>query len=396
MQDQHHLHAMSQPTEGSYATQPSLQPALHQHQHNQADLHSEPDYGQSESQRMLHSSQRPAHEQYHPQVPGMYDQQTGQRLMSDMGEPKQDLVALPFPQPSLNAYGQPLDPQHPGHMESATSLGQHHGSCSGSEFPSNSPEGALSPGDGSRKYAAKYLVTLHKKHQGSYACSGPAFCTRLLTLCCDCHRHQSHICPAKHVRLRPIAPCQYLAIPSTCNHHRCLRAACAGVSISLMASRLLVMQCYPQKSVTFLVFPAQATLSLSNEWCSTAAMSYFSSCRPRGRPPGSKNRKTLLKEAGLLSDDPNNMEGMESHPLLAAPPAKKRGRPPGSKNKKTLEAIQLKAETGGLEPVVQPVDPIPEEAVTVAAAASGILEITPSKPRNPPSSSVPATLASTQ
>lgn len=78
--------------------------------------------------------------------------------MSDMGEPKQDLVVLPFPQPSLNAYGQPLDPQHPGHMESASSLGQQHGSCSGSEFPSNSPEGALSPGDSSRKYVAEYLV----------------------------------------------------------------------------------------------------------------------------------------------------------------------------------------------------------------------------------------------
>lgn len=87
-----------------------------------------------------------------------------------------------------------------------------------------------------------------------------------------------------------------------------------------------------------------------------------------------------MKEAGMLSDDPN-MDGMENHPLLNAAPAKKRGRPPGSKNKKTLEAIQLKAESGGLEPIAQPVDPIPEEAVTVAAAASGILEITPSRPR---------------
>ena len=88
-----------------------------------------------------------------------------------------------------------------------------------------------------------------------------------------------------------------------------------------------------------------------------------------------------MKEAGLLSDDPNNMDGMENHSLLNAAPTKKRGRPPGSKNKKTLEAIQLKAESGGLEPVTQPVDPIPEEAVTVAAAASGILEITQSTPR---------------
>lgn len=72
------------------------------------------------------------------------------------------------------------------------------------------------------------------------------------------------------------------------------------------------------------------------------------------------------------------MEALENHPLLAPPPAKKRGRPPGSKNKKTLEAIQMKAEGTGLEPVIQPVDPVPEEAVTVAAAASGILEATPS------------------
>ena len=101
-------------------------------------------------------------------------------------------------------------------------------------------------------------------------------------------------------------------------------------------------------------------------------------CRPRGRPPGSKNRKTLLKEAGLLTDDPDNMEALENHPLLAAAPAKKRGRPPGSKNKKTLEAIQLKAEGTELQPVIPAVDPIPEEAVTVAAAASGILEAAPS------------------
>ena len=73
------------------------------------------------------------------------------------------------------------------------------------------------------------------------------------------------------------------------------------------------------------------------------------------------------------------MEGLENHPLLAPPAAKKRGRPPGSKNKKTLEAIQLKAESSGLEPVVQPADPVPEDAVIVAAAASGILDITPSK-----------------
>ena len=79
-----------------------------------------------------------------------------------------------------------------------------------------------------------------------------------------------------------------------------------------------------------------------------------------------------------MADDPNSMAGLENHPLLAPVPAKKRGRPPGSKNKKTLEAIQMKAEGTGLEPVVLPVDPVPEEAVVVAAAASGILEATPS------------------
>lgn len=208
MQDQQHLHSLSQPTEGAYATQSSLQPALHQHQANQADLHAEPDYGQPDPQHMLHSSQHPADEQYHhPQVSEMYDQQTGQPLMTDMEEPKQDLMALPFPQPSLSAYGQPMDPQHaghmdpqhpghmhpqhpshldpqhpghmesqhsghmdpqhaghmqsqhPGHIESVSSLGQHHGSCSGAEFPSNSPEGPVSPGDGSRKYVVRYLVS---------------------------------------------------------------------------------------------------------------------------------------------------------------------------------------------------------------------------------------------
>lgn len=96
--------------------------------------------------------------------------------------------------------------------------------------------------------------------------------------------------------------------------------------------------------------------------------------RPRGRPPGSKNRKTILKEAGL---DPM-MEPIQDHPLLTQPSTKKRGRPPGSKNKKTLEAMQLKAE-GAAEPAAQPVSQIPEEAVATAAAASGILEIAPSE-----------------
>lgn len=98
--------------------------------------------------------------------------------------------------------------------------------------------------------------------------------------------------------------------------------------------------------------------------------------RPRGRPPGSKNKKTILKEAGI---DPLALEGMQDHPLLAPPPVKKRGRPPGSKNKKTIEAMQLKAESI-MEPVSQSPAQVPEEAVSVAAAASGILEVTPSMP----------------
>ena len=213
MPDQQHLHSMSQPMEGAYATDSSLQPALHQHQNSQADLHTESDYGQANPQHMLHP--HPAHEQYHhPQVSGMYDQQTGQPLMSDMGEPKQDLMALPFPQPTLSAYGQPMDPQHPGnmesqhhghmesqhpghlnpqhpghmdsphtrhleaqhpgHIESASSLGQHHGSCSGSDFPSNSPEGPLSPGDNSRKYVTEPDL-LHCSCASSIHCV-PAHC----------------------------------------------------------------------------------------------------------------------------------------------------------------------------------------------------------------------------
>lgn len=46
----------------------------------------------------------------------------------------------------------------------------------------------------------------------------------------------------------------------------------------------------------------------------------------------------------------------------------------------------MKAEGTQVEPVIQPADPVPEEAVTVAAAASGILEPTP---RMPPSACIP-------
>ena len=260
MQDQQHLHSLSQPAEGAYATESSLQPALHEHQTNQADLHAEPDYGQANSQHMLHTSQHPAHEQYHhPQVSGMYDQQTGQPIMSHMEEPKQDLMALPFPQPSLSTYGQPMDPQHPGHMdaqhpgdinaqhpshivpqhpghmepqhpihmdpqhtghmesqhpghiESASSLGQHHGSCSGSEFPSNSPDGNLSPGDGSRKYASRHLVT----SVGAHMHPAPKW------LCPECHACDEYW----HLQITILHPMPVKFLPVLYVHrHRRLRA----------------------------------------------------------------------------------------------------------------------------------------------------------------------------
>ena len=43
-----------------------------------------------------------------------------------------------------------------------------------------------------------------------------------------------------------------------------------------------------------------------------------------------------------------------------------------------MEAMQIKAE-GSVEPVMQPPAQVPEEAVSVAAAASGLLQGTPSK-----------------
>jgi high mobility group AT-hook protein 2 len=57
--------------------------------------------------------------------------------------------------------------------------------------------------------------------------------------------------------------------------------------------------------------------------------------RRRGRPPGSKNKKTLARDAA------------ERDGILVPPsdvqPKRKRGRPPGSRNKKTLEALAAKA-----------------------------------------------------
>ena len=75
--------------------------------------------------------------------------------------------------------------------------------------------------------------------------------------------------------------------------------------------------------------------------------------KKRGRPPGSKNRKTLEREAleSLKGTTPKRGKGrpkgsknkktLEREALMAAqelsPVKKKRGRPKGSKNKKTLE-----------------------------------------------------------
>ena len=78
------------------------------------------------------------------------------------------------------------------------------------------------------------------------------------------------------------------------------------------------------------------------------------SCAPgkRGRPAGSKNKKTLEREALASSDvvvvkrgkgrpkGSKNKKTLEREALMAAqglkPVNKKRGRPKGSKNKKTL------------------------------------------------------------
>ena len=62
---------------------------------------------------------------------------------------------------------------------------------------------------------------------------------------------------------------------------------------------------------------------------------YIKPIKRPGRPPGSKNKKTLEREAT------QNLKGVEER-------SNKRGRPPGSKNKKTLEL-----EAAGLLPKVK-------------------------------------------
>ncbi len=175
MQAQGHLHSIPQSMGGPYASQSSLQPALHHHQGHQMGPDS--DYGQPDTQHMLHNGQHPSHmtDQYHPQV-SMYIQQPAQPMLSDVGEQKHDNVALPFPQPSMVTFAQPsmeqpqhpghmegasMGPQHPGHMEGA-SMGPQHQSGSGSDFPPNSPDGALSPGDNSKKCVPSHLCFAHK------------------------------------------------------------------------------------------------------------------------------------------------------------------------------------------------------------------------------------------
>lgn len=164
MQAQGHLHSIPQPMGGAYVSQSSLQPSLHHHQSHH--IGPEGEYGQPDSQHMLHAGQHPSHmaEQYNTGVSNVYVQQTAQPMLSDSGEQKHDVVALAFPQPGMVAYAQPSmeQAQHPGHMEQVQnghlegegSMGLQHHSGSGSDFPSTSPEGALSPGDNSRKYVS--------------------------------------------------------------------------------------------------------------------------------------------------------------------------------------------------------------------------------------------------
>ena len=72
--------------------------------------------------------------------------------------------------------------------------------------------------------------------------------------------------------------------------------------------------------------------------------------RGRGRPPGSKNRKTLERErlaaeAAAKAAEAENTD-TSSSPTVAdgTQPKRRRGRPPGSKNRKTLERERLAAE----------------------------------------------------
>ena len=106
---------------------------------------------------MLHTGQHPPQivEQYHPQVSSIFVRQA-QPMLSDVGEQKHDVLALPFPQPGMSVYPQqPMEhTQHnldDSNLERGVSMGHQPQSGSGSEFPSHSPEGALLPGENSRK-----------------------------------------------------------------------------------------------------------------------------------------------------------------------------------------------------------------------------------------------------
>lgn len=56
-----------------------------------------------------------------------------------------------------------------------------------------------------------------------------------------------------------------------------------------------------------------------------------------GRPKGSKNKKTLAREAALAAESvPTQATGTQAAP-------RRRGRPPGSKNRKTIEREQARA-----------------------------------------------------
>ena len=81
-----------------------------------------------------------------------------------------------------------------------------------------------------------------------------------------------------------------------------------------------------------------------------AATPYESPKKRRGRPPGSKNKKTAEKAASAEPKRRGRPPGSKNKPKVGRPAKKavakaepkRRGRPPGSKNKKTLAAPKVR------------------------------------------------------
>ena len=152
MRAQGHLHPMQPSMGGTYVPQTSLQPGMHHHQGHQIDQDGNYVQTDSQHQHLLHSSQHAPHNAdryHHPQVSNMYiQQQTAQPMLSDGGDQRHEIVALPFPQPSLGTYAQSAMDQHQ-HLEAGPPMGPSSGP--GSDYPVTSPDGAMSPGDHLRK-----------------------------------------------------------------------------------------------------------------------------------------------------------------------------------------------------------------------------------------------------